>query len=280
MENLESSSVGRSKRKTVTIIVGIVFIIVAIILAIVFSCPSKVEKLIFYVILGIGLAFLFPGSSKKSKISFIGKDFRFFFFGEIAFIAFCIIFDPMSHFKPDSCDLRLNATEVTVYVYDAKKSKQNIILRQKGRVIMDVNGARISESINDKGMAVFENLHAGDRVQINIDFSEPYHSLYKDSTYIISPNEPIYLPVVLEGIDNIHGIVLYKDSPLEGVTIGMESLKSQTDSTGYFHLKIPDSMQRKIYTVWFNKKGFKTIKATSTPETNQSLEVIMEKNSN
>lgn len=167
-------------------------------------------------------------------------------------------------------------TDVTVFVH-GKKGKQDFILRQKGSVIMDVNNERRSAPIDDKGEAIFKNIHVGDSVQLEIDFSEPYRSLNPDSIYIIKPKSKLYFGIALQGIDKVRGVVLFKDFPLEGVIVKIDSLSTVTDQIGNFNLNIPENLQQNNYTVWFIKKGFKTKKTTSYPETGEALEMIMEK---
>ena len=82
--------------------------------------------------------------------------------------------------------------DVTVFVH-GEQGKQDMILRQKGKVIMDFSGDRRSEPIDDDGKVTFRNIptaKAKDSVLLNIDFSEPLspyksppkicpHSLYR-----------------------------------------------------------------------------------------------------
>ena len=190
---------------------------------------------------------------------------------------YCFFTNPIGQFKPDLCDPK---TSVTVFVH-GKKGKQDLILRQQGYVIMNIKDEMKKVSINENGQAFFQNLGVGEGVHLNIDFSEPYKSLYPDSTYIIQPNGDIYLAVALEGLNKVHGKVLFDDSPLAGVTVNLPTKDSNflvtTSVTGDFSIDIPEKMQTKTYKVWFIKDGYKAKSYNAYPETGQPMMVVMEK---
>ncbi len=165
---------------------------------------------------------------------------------------------------------------VSVFVH-GKKGRQDMILRKQGYVLMDVHGERKKSDINENGVAYFQNLQIGDSVSINVDFSEPYKSIKPDSLYIINADGRIYLPVVLQGIEKVMGKVLYDNEPLKDVTVTIDMLKADSDENGRFQINIPESEQKKQYTVWFSKPGFKTKSAPAFPQTGEELVVVMEK---
>ena len=165
---------------------------------------------------------------------------------------------------------------VSVFVH-GKKGRQDMILRKQGYVLMDVNGERKKADINENGVAYFQNLHIGDSVSIDVDFSEPYKSINPDSLYIINTGGRIYLPVALQGIEKVIGKVLYNNEPLKDVTVTIDMLKAGSDESGRFQINIPEAEQKKQYTVWFSKPGFKTKSAPAFPQTGEELVVVMEK---
>jgi hypothetical protein len=168
-------------------------------------------------------------------------------------------------------------TSVTVFVH-GKEGRQDLILRQKGFIIMNENGEQKKEDIDDKGKAVFQNVFIGDKVPLDVDFSEPYHPVHRDSLYLIKKDSPIYLEVQLENLDRVYGSVTYNNMPLENVTVSIDTLRTNTDSLGYFEIRIPEQEQRQRQQVTFNKPGFKTQIATAYPEDRVPLPVTMEKN--
>jgi hypothetical protein len=93
--------------------------------------------------------------------------------------------NPIGSFKDDGENVP-TTTSVTVFVHD-KASRQDMILRQQGHVVMDVKGGeRKRADINENGAAFFQNLQVGEKVQLEVDFSEPYKSMYPDSAFVIT----------------------------------------------------------------------------------------------
>ena len=167
-------------------------------------------------------------------------------------------------------------TTVSVYIH-SKKSMTDLVLRQQGHVFMDVGGERKSEFIDDKGVATFKNLKVGDKVRLDIDFSEPYKASHRDSVYTIPSDGKIYLQVVLENLGRVYGTVLWRDQPLADVTVTLDTLHTLTDATGAYSFKIPENLQRKEQEVKFIKKGFKMKLVKAFPQVNEPLNIVMEK---
>ena len=264
------------KPATVTKGTGIVFIILSVIITLVNKCPTNVQYFIIYALIGVGIALLFAKSAERTTANVTIQNMGIVLGGSVALPFILFFTNPIGTFKSDACTLALSNTGVTVFVH-GKKGKQDIILRQKGYVMMDVGGERKRAMINDNGQAFFQNLHAGDSVRLDIDFTEPYRTIYPDSVYVIKPNNNIYLPIALQGIDKVQGRVLYKDDPLAGVTVQVDTLSVISDSTGRFSIVIPEALQKDNYKVWFTKKGFRTKSATATPQIGDPLEILMEK---
>ena len=233
-------------------------------------------KFLIYTLVGVGLGFLFVASANKSTFKYKTKLVKFSLGGAVAIPFILYWFDPVGSFEIDSCTLKTRQTSLTVFVH-GKGGKHEMILRQKGTVILDLNGGRTSASINELGEAFFQNLHYGDRIRLNIDFSEPYESTHPDSIYTVELNGQIYLEVYLKGIDRVSGSVFSQDAPLPGVAINVDTLSTTSDSNGRFTIHIPEEMQRKSYEVQFNKKGFASKIEITFPETGKNMEVILQK---
>lgn len=167
-------------------------------------------------------------------------------------------------------------TNVTVFVHSAK-NKQDMILRQQGRVIMDVAGERKLEPIDEKGQAHFKNIKTGEQTRLEVEFSEPYRAAHPDSIYRIKPGESIYLAVVLQGLDKIYGTVTWDDQPLEGVIVSVGDLRDTTDALGHYLLNIPEDQQKKEQQVQFFKEGFQMRSVNFFPQTGQPLDMLMKK---
>lgn len=261
-------------------LIGGLFIFFAVLIALFFRCPTNVQYLIIYTLIGVGIALILPRSAEKASADTATKGIKIKLIGGVSLPFILFFINPIRFFKPDDCDLKLKNTSITVFVH-GKKGRQDMILRQKGVVMMDVGAERKRASINENGQAFFQNLHIGDNVRLEIDFSESYKAIYPDSTYIISSDSAIYLPASLQGIDKVPGMVLFQDAPLANVIVKIQNAKGilldTTNQTGDFNFDIPEYMQTKEYEVWFMKDGFKSKSALATPQTGQSLTIIMEK---
>jgi hypothetical protein len=267
-----SQSPSASKAFTVSKITGIIFILVAAVIAIFIQCPSKAQYFLIYALVGVGIALLLAKSAEKSTATVKVTNITIALAGGVALPFILFFTNPIGSFKPDNCDL----ISITVFVH-GKKGPQDMILRQQGHVVMDHKGERKKAFISENGEAYFNNLHIGDEVKLNIDFSEPYKSVNPDSVYIIQTDGRIYLPVALKGIDKIKGIVMYDEAPLEGVVVKTGSLIDTTDQYGGFDISVPEALQAQEYKIWFIKKAFKTRSVTAHPQTGDDVEIMMEK---
>ena len=236
------------------------------------KCPTNSQILTIYLLTALCFSFLLPRSVDKSKFTYKVSQLAFDLTGGAAFFAIIICINPIDKFKSNECISKY--TTVTVFVY-GKYGKQDMILRNKGDVVMDIGDERKTSSININGEAFFPNIIVGDSVRLNISFSEPYFSCNPDSIYVISSDSKIYLPVYLKGVNKITGHILFQNSPLAGVNVELNTLRTTSDSAGYYLLNIPDSLQTSEYEVWFTKKGFQSEYALATPETGQPLNIVM-----
>jgi len=254
-------------------VIGAICILCALLIAFLIPQTNHTQRFILYTLTGIGLALLMARSAGHSRLEFNARNVSVFLVGGMV-LPFTLFFtDPISKFKQGN-DF---TTSVTVFVH-GKRGRQDMILRQQGHVIMDVEGGERKRSdINENGAAFFQNLHINDKVQLEVDFSEPYKSLSPDSTYIIPSDNRLYLQVALQGIGIVYGKVLSEDDPLPGVIVQIHNLTDTTDENGNFNIAIPDKQQTKEYKVWFSKPGFKTISSPSFPQTGQALEIALEK---
>ena len=166
---------------------------------------------------------------------------------------------------------------VSVYVAD-KKSDLVASLKKEGYVLMTTEGGgRPKELIDDKSRASFQNIKVGDKVRLNVDFSEPYRPINPDSVYIVPANGQITLTVDLQNLNRVYGTVIYRDQPVAGVLVAIGDLRATTDATGSYNISIPESAQRKEQEVKFLKTGFKMLMKKAYPQTNEPLNIVMEK---
>lgn len=266
------------KQSIILKVVGIVFILCAALIALLVQQPTKAQYFILYALIGIGIALLLAKSAGHTAFQFKVWNTSVALAGGVALPFILFFTNPIGSFKQGN-DSTPTTTSVTVFVH-GKGGRQDIILRQQGHIVMDVKGGeRKRADINENGAAFFQNLEVGEKVQLEVDFSEPYKSLYPDSAYVIPADGRIYLSVALQGIDNVRGKVFYNNVPLADVIVEINDLTDTTDGTGKFNISIPEAQQTKEYKVWFTKPGFKTKSAPAFPQTGQAVEVVLEKSS-
>lgn len=151
-------------------------------------------------------------------------------------------------------------------------------LHTKGYVIMTTSGGGApKELIDDKGAASFKNIKIGDAVRLNIDFSEPYRPVQPDSVYTVPKDGRIHLVVALQHLGKVFGRVMYRDKELPGVIVAVGSLRDTTDDLGRYEIQIPENDQRPEQEVFFKKEGFQSMTKKAFPQTNQPLNVLMER---
>ena len=152
------------------------------------------------------------------------------------------------------------------------------VLSKAAYIIMVVDGGDVKkELIDDKGKASFQNVKVGDKVRLKVDFSEPYRPLNADSLYAIPSDGRLTLTVGLQNLGLVFGRVLWRDQPLEGVLVAVGDLRDTTNDLGLYSIQIPETEQRKEQEVIFKKMNYKTLIKTAYPQTNQPLNIVMEK---
>lgn len=236
-------------------------------------CLAKTQIFVLYAFVGVGIALVMVRTVDKTIFSFDGKNFKVALFGGVALPFILIFLDPIGQYQGDSCSIKQT---VTVFVH-GKRGLQDMILRGKGNVIMDIGSERKKAQIDDNGEAYFHNLQKGDKVRLDIDFSEPYKSKNPDSVYTVDESGRIYLDIFLQGIDKVTGIVLDNDRPLPGVTVKIGELNTLTDAAGHFSIAIPQNQQTDKYIVWFYKTGFKIISMDAYPQSGVPMGVQMKR---
>lgn len=237
------------------------------------KCLNSSQIFILYALTCLGIVLVLIKSANKTTANFKVGNISFSLSGGLAFFFILIYTNPIGTFKNNDC----NPTVSTSVFVRGADGPQDMILRKKGHVIMDLKGERRKADINENGVAYFQNLHVGDSVTLQVDFSEPYKSINPDSMYVINSNGSIYMQVTLQGINQVKGRIIYHDAPLQDVIVSIDMLSDTTDESGRYRINIPEQQQRQHYEVWFNKQGFKMKSATAYPQTGEDLNIVMEK---
>lgn len=275
----ESSIKPPKKTNNFKFVAGVLFFILAVVFGLGIKCPSNVQLIIIYSLMGVGFGLLLAKSAKQTTAKFTIANIGVVLRGAVALPFILIIINPIGKWKEDECAFKLKATSATVFVHN-KKGKQEMRLWGKGSVIMDLGRENKPSLIDANGMAFFPNLRIGDSARLSIKYSEPYQPVYPDSVYVIENNEKIDLPVALQGIDKLNGMVLFNDAPLPEVTVKLMGetgyLLDTTNQTGDFSFSIPEEMQKSEYKIWLIKNRYKTKLVPAFPQTGEPLIIVME----
>ncbi len=184
-----------------------------------------------------------------------------------AIIIVSIVESENTHFK---------LATVTILVH-SRNGQQDLPLRGRGQVVMHMLSEAKRASINENGQTFFPNINVGEKVKLDIDFSQRYRPLHPDSLYTIGQNQMIQIEIFLQGIGRVYGYVFYRGKPLYGVQVMIDTLRETTDTMGAFNIQIPESLQKEKYSVIFYKHGFESQIEPAFPETNEPLKVVLQK---
>lgn len=177
---------------------------------------------------------------------------------------------------------KVDSFTLTVLVH-GKEGKDDLILKDQGKVIMDIGISRPEASINDKGEATFKELpsgYIGKRALISIKHPQPYFPVDRNREYELKEDKSIYLEVELKGINKVQGRVIdfENEQPLDNVRISYKGIATQSDGYGWYELNIPPEMQAKFIKMNFYKEGYKLESIDSiAPHTQQEVEISLRK---
>lgn len=236
---------------------------------------SGIDKMIFYILLiPLGLsaaAFLF--GVMRSYAAFTGKSFR----GTLELggpvVLFALVVIGGFYLVPDTLPF-----SITVYIHGSG-GNQDVVIRNEGKVMIDLEDYRRTEPIRENGEATFTGIPAKFRNQVVpiTVIAEGFELTNKKNQYELS-SKSIYVEVKRdESLAKIFGIVRDADTFLEGVQINIGELQTTTDERGYFVLEIPVKQQKKQQSLIAIKDGYKIYEVFVYPEIQQEIRIILEK---
>lgn len=170
----------------------------------------------------------------------------------------------------------------TVFVH-GPEGIDDLILKNQGKVVLDLKSDRKVASINEKGEATFKGIPTyfnNKRVKIFIEHSQPYRPAFLDSLYMISNGEAINLQVKLYNTDNLYGNVIDSQTGkgVDSVRVSIRDAHAFTDNHGYYQLEIPLKYQKKFQNVRFEKAGYDIVQKNNIPvHTEQSMDISIQK---
>jgi SEFIR domain/Carboxypeptidase regulatory-like domain len=128
---------------------------------------------------------------------------------------------------------------MTVYVH-GEASRQDIVLRNSGYVLLDLGGDRRRQPIGADGQAYFHEIPAnflGQEVPISVD-SDAFEVIETKQKLRLDGSS-IYLPVQRKAGHLSGWVKDEKGNPVPGATVNIAGLSKVTDSAGYFEFDIP-----------------------------------------
>lgn len=178
-----------------------------------------------------------------------------------------------------------NGTTHTVTVLaHSKKGKDDPVLPNRGIVYLMYGDAKIPEQVNNKGLAVFNQIpdrFFDPEARVEIFFEdpkdEPYRVANRDTFYDLKYQTYIPILVVLEGMEQIQGKVedFKTGEAIDSVAIRKPFGKAvYTDENGEFTLDIPEEIQEQHITLIATKKGYQKWEKSEIPTTTEKIITI------
>jgi hypothetical protein len=166
---------------------------------------------------------------------------------------------------------------LTVYVH-GNKSKQDIVLKNQGEVMIDLEAERLKKKIGEDGNAYFPSIPAefhNQHVPITI-IAEGFELAKPETKYLLT-GKSIYLEITRDdSLAKVFGTVQDEKGKLLGnVLIRIGELQTKTREDGYFKLEIPLDQQQDQQTLVASKDGYHVWENFIYPSTDQEIRIIL-----
>ncbi len=169
------------------------------------------------------------------------------------------------------------AFAVTVFVH-GEGGRQDVVLRNRGAVILDLGADRRREAIGDKGQAIFAGIPAPFRGQtVSVALEADGYEIASPKQSLTLDGDSIYLSIRAKTA-HLMGYVRTTDGqPVRGATISVAGHQTVTDDFGYFALSVSGRRadEKATETLQVTAPGFKSWSSTLTPGGNE-VTVLLE----
>jgi hypothetical protein len=159
--------------------------------------------------------------------------------------------------------------DFTVFVH-GENGRQDLLLKNSGQVVLDLNNQRRKEKIGDNGEAYFAGVapnFRGQEVPIWVE-SDLAESVTNDQKARLD-GAPIYLAVRMKA-GHVAGRVQDENgNPLEGAKIGVAGLSTTTDSAGHFEFVIPGNRLKPELDLTASAAGYVTKHYNAAPNASE-----------
>lgn len=146
--------------------------------------------------------------------------------------------------------------DLTVFVH-GDKGLQDMILRDSGRVILDLGGYRRPEPIGDKGQAYFPGIQStfrGQAISVTVD-AEGYETTTADSRIKVE-GDSAYVAIRPKTAELTGYVRSSTGQPVAGATVSVASNSIRTEESGFFKLLLPGTGSRQSLTMQVIANGF------------------------
>ena len=166
---------------------------------------------------------------------------------------------------------------LTVYVHGSK-GQQDIVLKNKGEVMIDLGNERQTKNIREKGDAYFPAIPSefyNKSVSLSV-IAEGFESAKKE--YELK-GESLYVEIKPDdSLAKVFGTVRDTENNfLKDVTVRIGDLQAVSDKNGAFSLDIPLGKQKIQQTITAHKEGYEIWEAFVYPGTGQEVKITLNK---
>src|SRR5213080_285302 len=158
---------------------------------------------------------------------------------------------------------------LTVYVH-GEASRNDLVLRNSGRVFVDLDGDRRSESIGENGQAYFPAIpdrFRGQQVPLWVD-AKGFESTTANQKERVD-GASLYLPVRKKS-GHVSGRVQDQDgNPIANADLALAGLSAHSDASGHFEFIIPGEKLEQEMDLQAVAHGYKTQKYKVVPNANE-----------
>ncbi len=168
--------------------------------------------------------------------------------------------------------------QLTVFVHGAK-GKQDYVLENKGRVILDLGSNRREVEIGEQGQAHFTEIPTkffGKELDLSIK-AEGYE-LAGPKTSFTFDGSPVYLEVQSScRFCRLRGTVQTQDSFVSGAIVMVKGtgLADTTDAGGNFDIRVPPEEEQKEYILTVVRDGRIVDEKYATPSPTSPIEILI-----
>jgi hypothetical protein len=158
---------------------------------------------------------------------------------------------------------------VTIFVH-GEAGKQELLLRNRGAVLLDLGADRRRELIGDRGQAYFAGIPStfrGQDVRVLID-AEGYELINAEATVKLE-GPSVYLPVRTKAVTVTGYVKTTEGQPVATATVSVAGQSVKTDTSGFFRLSVPGVVANENTSLHVDAPGYVSWNSLITPGGNE-----------